>query len=339
LIGKTQTVNRILGSSSSRRRFVAAAAAAVFALSTIGSSVAQQPWPAKPIKFIVGFPPGGTTDVMARVVAAELQKTLGQPVVVENKPGASGNLAAAEVIRAPADGYTMMVAPISVQTANPYLFKPPLNLEKQLQPVASFGYAQLYLVSKKDLPVKTANDLVQMAKASPGKLTYGSGGAGTQMHLVGELFKQQADIDAVHVPYKGAAPALQDLLAGQIDYYFDPATGFSHIREGRAKLLAVTGTKRSPFFPDTPTLAELGIKGVELGNWFGIFAPAATPPDIVKRISAEVAKALALPEVKRRYLDLGAEPIAADTAEFRRIVADETKLLSALIKDRKIVVD
>ena len=274
---------------------------------------------AKPIKFIVGFPPGGTTDVMARVVAAELQKTLGQPVVVENKPGASGNVATAEVIRAPADGYTMMVAPISVQTANPYLFKPALNPEKDLQPVVSFGYAQLYLVAKKDLPVKTANELVQRAKATPGKLSYGSGGSGTQMHLVGELFKQQADIDVAHVPYKGAAPALQDLLAGQIDYYFDPATGFSHIREGRAKLLAVTGSKRSPFFPDTPTLTELGIKGVELGNWFGIFAPAATPPDIVKRISAEVAKALALPEVKRRYADLGAEPIAADTVEFRRI--------------------
>ena len=186
---------------------------------------------------------------MARVVAAPLQKALGQPVIVDNKPGASGNLAVSEVVKAPADGHTLMVAPISVQTANPYLFKPALNPEKDLQPIVSVGHAQLYLVTKKDLPAKTASDLVQMAKASPGKLTYGSGGAGTQMHLVGELFKQQAAIDVVHVPYRGAAPALQDIMAGQIDYYFDPASGFQHIREGRARLLAVTGSKRSPFFP------------------------------------------------------------------------------------------
>jgi tripartite-type tricarboxylate transporter receptor subunit TctC len=321
------------------RRCLVQAAVALAALGAAAAAQAQDAWPKKPIRLVVGFPPGGTTDVMARVVAAELQKTLGQPVIVENKPGASGNIGAADVIKSPADGYTLMVAPISVQTANPYLFKPALNPEKDLQPVASIGYAQLYLVTKKDLPVKTANELVQMAKSSPGKLTYGSGGPGTQMHLVGELFKQQADIDVVHVPYKGAAPALQDLLAGQIDYYFDPATGFSHIREGRAKLLAVTGSKRSPFFPDTPTLTELGIKGVELGNWFGIFAPAATPPDVVARIGREVAKALALPEVKQRFADLGGEAVALDSAAFRNTVANETKLLSALIRDRKIVVD
>jgi tripartite-type tricarboxylate transporter receptor subunit TctC len=232
-----------------------------------------------------------------------------------------------------------MVAPISVQTANPYLFKPALNPEKDLQPIGSLGFAQLYLVAKKDLPAKTANDLVQMAKASPGKLSYGSGGPGTQMHLVGELFKQQANVDVVHVPYRGAAPALQDILAGQIDYYFDPATGFQHIREGRAKLLAVTGAKRSPFFPDAPTLTELGIKNVELGNWFGVFAPAATPRDVVARIGSELAKAIALPEVKQRFADLGAEAVAQDAAAFRSTIANETRLLSTLIKERGIVVD
>lgn len=141
------------------------------------------------------------------------------------------------------------------------------------------------------------------------------------------------------MPYRGAAPALQDLMAGQIDYYFDPATGFSHIREGRAKLLAVTGTKGSPFFPDTPTLTELGIKGVELGNWFGVWAPAGTPPEVVARIGSEVAKALALPEVKQRFADLGAEPVAQDAAAFKATIAGETKLLSALIRDRRISVE
>ena len=321
------------------RRRLAQAAAAACALGAIVPAIAQETWPTKPIRLVVGFPPGGTTDVMARVISVPLQKALGQAVIVDNKPGASSNLAAAEVIKATADGYTLLVAPISVQTANPYLFKPALNPERDLRPIVSLGHAQLYLVAKKDLPAKTANELVEMAKASPGKLTYGSGGAGTQMHLVGELFKQQANIDVVHVPYRGAAPALQDILAGQIDYYFDPATGFQHIREGRARLLAVTGSKRSPFFPDAPTLTELGIKGVELGNWFGIFAPAATPPEVVARIGREVATAIALPEVKQRFAELGGEPVAQDAAAFRSTIANETKLLSALIKDRKIVVD
>jgi len=323
----------------SRCHLLQAAAGAACVLGATGPALAQPDWPSKPIRLVVGFPPGGTTDVMARVVAVPLQKALGQTVIVDNKPGASGNLAAGEVIKSPADGYTLMVAPISVQTANPYLFKPALNPQKDLQPIASLGHAQLYLVARKDLPAKTANDLVQMAKASPGKLTYGSGGAGTQMHLVGELFKQQAAIDAVHVPYRGAAPALQDLLAGQIDYYFDPATGFGHLREGRARLLAVTGSKRSTFFPDVPTLTELGIKGVELGNWFGLFAPAATPPDVVARIGREVANAVALPEVRQRFAELGAEPMAQDAAAFRGTIANETKVLSALIRERKIVVD
>ncbi|WP_157269041.1 Bug family tripartite tricarboxylate transporter substrate binding protein [Azohydromonas aeria] len=321
----------------SRRRL--AQAGALCALGAMLPVLAQQPWPTKPIRLVVGFPPGGTTDVMARVVAAPLQKALGQTIIIDNKPGASSNLAVSEVGKAPADGYTLMVAPISVQTANPFLFRPALNPERDLQPVVSMGYAQLYLVARRDLPVKSAQELAQLARAQPGKLTWGSGGAGTQMHLVGELFKQQAGVDAVHVPYRGAAPALQDLLAGQIDYYFDPATGFSHIREGRARLLAVTGTRRSPFFPDAPTLTEVGIKGVELGNWFGLFAPAATPPEVVARLGREVAKVVALPEVKQRFAELGVEPMAQDAAAFRTTVADETKLLSALIKDRRIAVD
>ena len=334
---KTSTTIRTL-----TRRGIARASAAACLLGAIGpGAIAQQQpnWPTKPIRLVVGFPAGGTTDVMARVVSAPLQKALGQPVIVDNKPGASGNLAVSEVIKAPADGYTLMVAPISVQTANPHLFKPALNPERDLQPVVSLGHAQLYLVAKKDLPAKTAKDLVQMAKASPSTLSYGSGGPGTQMHLVGELFKQQAGIDAVHVPYRGAAPALQDILAGQIDYYFDPATGFQHIREGRAKLLAVTGAKRSPFFPAAPTLSELGIPGVELGNWFGVFAPAGTPKDIVVRLGSEIAKAMALPDVKQRFADLGVDAVVQDAVAFRKTIAQESAVLSGLIRERRIVVD
>lgn len=322
-----------------RRRGLLRAAAAALGLYAAGAALAQSPWPAKPIRFVVGFPAGGSTDVMARVVGAAVGKALGQPVVVDNRPGASGNIAAGETIKSAPDGHTFMVAPISVQTANPFLFRPALQPERDLRPVASLGHAQLYLVARKDLPARTATQLVAMAQAAPGKLSYGSGGAGTQMHLVGELFKQQAHVDVVHVPYKGAAPALQDVLAGQIDYYFDPASGISHIREGRARLLAVTGARRSPFFPDAPTLTELGIKGVELGNWFGIFAPAATPAEITARLEKEIAKAMLLPDVRQRFADLGTEPIVQDAETFRKTIAVETRVLSALIKERNLVVD
>ena len=325
--------------AASRRRWLSGATAGLCMLAASGAALAQGPWPTRPIRFVVGFPAGGTTDVMARVVGTYMGKALGQPIVVDNRPGASSNIAVNETVKAAPDGYTFLVAPISMQTANPFLFKPALNPERDLRPVASLGYAQLYLVAKKNLPVKTATELVAMAKASPGKLSYGSGGPGTQMHLVGELFKQQANINVVHVPYKGAAPALQDVLAGQIDYYFDPATGFGHIREGRAKLLAVTGTKRSPFFPEAPTLTELGIKGVELGNWFGVFAPVGVPPEIMNRLTSELSKTLALPEVKQRFAELGAEPVMQDAETFKQTIAAETKILSKLIKERNLVVD
>ena len=321
------------------RRHLIGAAAAVLALGITGPLSAQTAWPSKPIRVVIGFPAGGTTDVMARVISLPLQQALGQPVIIDNKPGASGNIAVNETSRAAADGYTFMVAPISVQTANPFLFKPALNPAKDLQPVVSLGFSQLYLVANKDVPVKTANDLVQLAKSKPGKLSYASGGAGTQMHLVGELFKQQAGISTVHVPYRGAAPALQDVLGGQVDYFFDPAIAFSHVREGRARLLAVTGANRSQFFPDTPTLTELGIKGVELGNWFGVFAPAGVPADIVARMSREIATVLATSDVKRRYAELGTVPDAQDANTFRATIENETKVLSALIKERKLTAD
>ncbi|WP_280189430.1 Bug family tripartite tricarboxylate transporter substrate binding protein [Delftia sp. PS-11] len=325
--------------TSLSRRTLWHAAAAALCMHAAGPALAQAPWPSKPIRLVVGFPAGGSTDVMARVVGAAMAGSLGQPVVVDNRPGASGNIAVGETIKSVPDGHTLMVAPISVQTANPFLFKPALNPERDLRPVASLGHAQLYLVVKKDLRAKSVPELLAMAKAAPGKLSYGSGGAGTQMHLVGELFKQQAQVDVVHVPYRGAAPAMQDVLAGQIDYYFDPASGLPNIREGRARLLAVTGSRRSPFFPDTPTLTELGVKGVELGNWFGVFAPAGTPPETVARLEKEIAKAMALPDVRQRFADLGTEPIVQDADTFRKTIAAETRVLSTLIKERQIVVD
>ena len=321
-----------------RRRLVQAAAAAVCSLAAIGSAQAQA-WPSKPIKIVVGFAPGGTTDVMARVMAQSLSEALGQPVVVDNKPGASGNVAASEVIRAASDGHTFLIAPTSFETANPFLFKQTIAPAKDLTPVVGVGRSQMYLLVKPESTVKDAKDFVAYARANPGKLSYSSAGAGTPPHLAGELFKKVTGVFATHIPYRGAAPALQDVLANQADYVFDPGIGFPHVRSGKVRMLAVAGAKRSSFFPDVPTLAELGFKGAELDIWFGLWAPNGTPADITTRLGREIAKALAQPNTKTRYEALGAEPVGLDNAEFKALLTAETQMLSGLIKEAKINID
>jgi tripartite-type tricarboxylate transporter receptor subunit TctC len=325
--------------SSPLRRGIVQIVAAFCGLGAVGALQAQSTWPAKPIRIVVGFAPGGTTDVMARILSQSLTESLGQTVIVDNKPGASSNLAAAEVIKAAPDGYTLLLSPTSVQTANPSLFKSTINPVTDLTPVAGIGRTQMYLVAKPGLPVNNAKELVVLATANPGKLSYASAGAGTPPHLAAELFKQQTGTFVTGIPYRGAAPALQDVIGSQADFVFDPGIAFPHIRAGRVKLLGVASAKRSPFFPDVPTLGEQGIQGAELDIWFGTWAPNGTPPEIMARFNRGLAKALALPAVKQRFADLGAEPIAVDTAEFRKLLADEGKTLTALIKDRKIILD
>jgi tripartite-type tricarboxylate transporter receptor subunit TctC len=321
-----------------RRRLIQSAALALCAMGAIGTAQAQA-WPTKPIKIVVGFAPGGTTDVMARVMAQSLSEALGQPVVVDNKPGASSNLAAAEVIRAPADGHTFLVSPTSVETANPFLFKQTISLAKDLTPVAGVGRSQMYLVVKPQSTFKDAKELVAFARANPGKMSYASAGPGTPPHLAGELFKKVTGVFATHIPYRGAAPALQDVMSNQADYVFDPGIAFPHVRAGKVRMLAVAGAKRSSFFPDVPTLAELGFKGAELDIWFGMWAPNGTPADVTARMAREIAKVLALPATKSRYESLGAEPVGMDNAEFRTLLAEEAKLLSGLIQEAKINID
>lgn len=324
--------------SRPRRTVMHLAAAALCLLGTAGVAHAQA-WPAKPIKIVIGFAPGGTTDVMARVMAQSLTEALGQSVVVENKPGASGNLAAAEVIRAAPDGYTFMLAPTSVETANPFLFKQTILPSRDLTPVVGVGRSQMYLVVKPQITAKDAKEMVSMIKADPSKLSYASAGAGTPPHLAGELFNKVLGVQVTHIPYKGAAPALQDVMAGQADYVFDPGISFPHVRAGKVRMLAVAGAKRSSFFPDVPTLSELGFKGAELDIWFGLWSPNGTPADINARMGREIAKALALANTKNRYETLGAETVGMDNAEFRKLLADEGRALSTLIKDSKIVLE
>jgi tripartite-type tricarboxylate transporter receptor subunit TctC len=322
-----------------RRRLVGAAA--TLSLLVAAGPVWAQPaaWPAKPVRVIVGFAPGGSTDVMARLVAQGLGESLGVSVIIENKPGASGNLAAGEVVRATPDGYTIMVAPTSVETANPSLFKANFHPAKDLTPVGSIGVTAMYIVAKPGITVKNAKELVDYGRANPGKLSYASSGAGTPPHLAAELFKMRTGIFASHIPYRGSAPALQDVMASQADYVFDPGIAFPHIRSGKVKLLAVASAKRSPFFPEVPTLAEQGIKGAELDIWFGVWVPNGTPPEIVARLNRELVKVLAQPTLKQRFADLGAEPAALDQAAFRKLLADEARVLTTVIKSQNIAVD
>jgi tripartite-type tricarboxylate transporter receptor subunit TctC len=243
------------------------------------------------------------------------------------------------VIRAPADGYTFLIAPTSFETANPFLFKQTIAPAKDLTPIAGVGRSQMYLVVKPESTYKDAKDFVAYAKANPGKLSYSSAGAGTPPHLAGELFKKVTGVYATHIPYRGAAPALQDVLANQADYVFDPGIAFPHVRSGKVRMLAVAGAKRSAFFPDVPTLAELGFKGAELDIWFGMWTPNGTPADVTARMAKEIAKILAQPNTKARYESLGAEPVGLDNAEFRALLVNEAKLLSGLIKEAKINID
>ena len=308
-------------------------------LALFGASAFAQAWPNRPIRLVVGFAPGGGTDVMARSLGQALGEALGQPVVVDNKPGASGNIGAGEVVRAAPDGYTILLAPTSFQTVNPSLFKAPFDPAKDLTPLAAVGRSPMYIVARPTLDAKDAKDLVAMARKQPGRLSYASSGSGTPPHLAGELFKQQAGISAVHVPYRGSGPALQDVVAGQADYVFDPGIAFPHIRAGKVKLLAVTSAKRSAFFPDAPTLGEQGIKGADMDIWWGVWVPNNTPPEVKARLDREIAKALALASVKERYNGLGLEPAYLDASAFRTLLGEETKLLTKLINDRGIKAD
>ena len=304
-----------------------------------GAAAAPSAWPARPIRVVVGFAPGGSTDVMARIAAQSLTESLGQPVLIDNKPGASGNIAASEVARAAADGHTFLIAPTSVETANPWLFKASVLPSRDLAPVGSIGKTQMYLVAKPQIQATDVRELVALAKARPGSLSYASAGSGTPPHLACELFKQASGTYITHIPYRGAAPALQDVMAGQADFVCDPGIAFPHIRSGKVKLLGVVSAKRSPFFPEVPTVGEQGVQGADLDIWFGMWAPKGTPPEVLARMNRDLAKALALPSTRQRYGDLGAEPVAMETAEFRALLDREGKQLATLIREQKIAAE
>ena len=315
-------------------------ALALLPLVLAAPSAFAQAWPAKPVRVIVNFPPGGAVDTLARAIGPQLAEGLGQPVVIENRAGTNGNIGGEAVARSAPDGYTLLMSSGSMVSVNPHLYpKMPFDPAKDLVPVASAARVAVYLVAKPSIPANNVKDFIAYVKSQPGKLSYGSPGSGSSPHIAGEMFKQQAGLFAVHVPYRGAAPAMQDLLAGQIDYFFDPGIGLAHVRAGKLKLLAVGSLKRSPLFPDVPTLDEAGLKGFDADSVFGFYAPAGTPPEVVQRLNREVNRVLGMPAVRERIVAMGGEALPLSPAEFAARVADDFKRFGAIIRERKILAD
>jgi tripartite-type tricarboxylate transporter receptor subunit TctC len=292
-----------------------------------------QNYPAKPVRLVVGQAPGGATDVVARLVAPKLGEQLGQSVVVENRTGAAGSIGATFVAKSPADGYNLLVVSSSY-AINPSLYSDlPFDPVKDLAPVTLIAEAPFLLVVHPSMPVRSVKDLVALAKARPGTLDFGSGGNGSSGHLAGELFKYLAHVDLVHVPYKGAGPALVDVIAGQIHMTFGSVlSSLGYVKNGRLRALGVTGPKRSSGAPDLPTIAEAGVKGYQTTTWYGLLAPANTPAAIIGRLSGDMKKAVESPDVKNKILNDGAEPEGSTPKQFQDHLASEMKRAADIIR-------
>ena len=317
-----------------------AAAAATLALATVlapPASQAQPAYPTRSVTLVVPFPPGGTTDILARLLANELGQQWKQTVVVENKPGASGTIFSEQLARAEPDGYTLMLT-ATHHVINPSLYK---NLRydtrKDFTPIAEVAAVPNVLVVNPSFPAQDVQQLIAYAKAHPGQVNFGSAGTGGANHLSGELFKSMTGIDMVHIPYKGAAPALNDLLGGQIPVMFDSVPGvLQHIQAGKLRALGVTSLKRSAALPDVPTLDEAGVKGFEAMAWFGLYAPGNMPPALSKQISTAVLAALQSPQIKQQFAKQGAEPGTMSQPEFAGFVNAEIDKWAKVIADAHI---
>jgi tripartite-type tricarboxylate transporter receptor subunit TctC len=308
-----------------------------FAVPLFAAASVAQDFPAKPIRLVVNFPPGGAADVLARALGAELSESLKQTVVIDNRPGANGNIGADAVAKSPADGYTLLMSSGGAVTINPFLYsKLPFDPEKDLVPVASVAVVRVYLVVNPSVPASNVKELVAYMKANPGKLSFGSAGTGSSPHIAGEMFKRAAQVEATHVPYKGAAPALADLLGGQVQFMFDPGPGLRHVKDGKLKLLAVASGKRASQLPDTPTFAELGMPSVDADTVFGIYAPAGTSPAIVTKLHDAINNALRTPKLAEVVNGLAGEMAVATLPEFVDRQQKDRQRYGAFIKEAGI---
>jgi len=298
----------------------------------IATAAAAQSFPNRPVRFIVGFTPGGGVDINARLLAIKLSEQLGQQVVVENKPGAGTNIANEYVAKSAADGYTLLFnsAAFAVNLA---LYRNPPYALRDFAPVSVFSESVNLLVVSASLPARTLQDLVTMARERPGSLNYSSAGAGTTQHMAAELFKLKSGTDIVHVPYKGSAPALTALIAGEVQLSFSNTVAINqHVRGGRLRALAVAGARRTDLMPEVPTMKEAGVEGVEVPLWFGLLAPAGTPRDVVQLLAANVGRAARSPDIRQKLVDQGADPVGNTPEEFERQLRDEVARWVEVVK-------
>jgi tripartite-type tricarboxylate transporter receptor subunit TctC len=322
-------------------RKLAAAIAASLALSTLGLlslPAGAQTWPNQPLKIVSPFPPGGTNDTVARIIAFKLGENLGQPVVVDNRAGAGGMIGSEYVAKSPPDGYTLLMSTPGPITINRFLFaKMPYDPDKDFTPITHVANVPQVVLVNPSVKATSVKELIELAKANPGKINFGSVGNGSTLHLAGELFKTMAGVDLVHVPYKGSAPALNDILGGQIQLMFDViVSGMPHAKAGRLRALAVTGSKRSSYAPELPTVAEAGLPGYEVVTWYGILAPAGMPAGLSKRLNEEIVKVLKAPDVASKLSTQGVDIVASSQDEFVSYLRSERDKWSKVIKQAGI---
>jgi tripartite-type tricarboxylate transporter receptor subunit TctC len=295
---------------------------------------ASAQYPDKPIRYVVPYPPGGPLDTVARLLGQKVSERLGQPVIVDNKPGAGGNIGADFVAKSAQDGYTILMGAVATHAINPALYaKMPYDPVKDFTPITLIGVTPNVLVVNPTVPAKDVKEFIAYAKANPGKLNFGSGSTGSAGHLAGELFNGMAGVQMTHIPYKGAAPAMQDLIGGQIHLMFDNmASSLPQVKAGKIRALAVTTPKRASAAPELPTIAESGLPGFDISTWFGLFAPANVPKDVVAKLHAEFARALALPDVREKLASLGIEPVGNKPEEFAAYIKSEAVKYGDVIK-------
>ena len=315
--------------------------AALCALCAMPVGALGQAYPAKPIRMIIGFPPGGGTDIVGRIVAQKLGDSLGQQVIADNRGGASGQLAAELVAKSAPDGYTIMMAHIAAISILPSLVaKLPYDAQKDFVPITLAAIGPNLLVVHPSLPVRTVKELVALAKARPGQLQYASPGAGTVQHLAAELFKLQAKVDILHVPYKGSGQSIVDLVAGHVHMDFDSVPPvINHVRQGKLRAIAVTSAKRFSLLPDIPTINESGVEGIDMSTWWGLVAPAAVSREIVAKLHGETVKLLQQAEVKERIAFVGAETVGNTPEEFAAYIRAEAEKYARIVKDAGIKID
>ena len=337
-----KTFTHSIAKLSGRRTALATLAGLAVGAAVLPTSVLAQPaFPSKLITIIVPFSAGGTTDILARIVAQGLTTELGQPVVIDNRPGAGGNIGGLLASKAPADGYTLLMGTVGTHAINASLYKKmPFDPVKDFAPLTRVANVPNLLVANPKQPYKSVKELIAYAKAHPGQVNYASSGSGTSIHLSGELFKSMTKVDMVNVPYKGSAPAVTDLLGNQVGIMFDNMpSAIQHVRSGKLVPLAVTTAKRSPELPDVPTIAEAGVPGYEATSWFGMLAPAATPAPIVAKLNAALVKVLAQPDVKKKINDQGAEVYSETPAQFAAFIKSESVKWGKVVRESGAVAD